>query len=345
MNASSIWRGWPGAVVARAVALLLVTSVCSLAVPGYAADDRPTIRVGVLQYGTVNWELAAMAHHGHDERHDFTLEVVPFAGSDATRIALLGGEVDIIVSDWLWVSRQRAEGSGLAFSPYSTSVGAIMVPGSASLDSLGELRGLTIGVAGGPLDKSWLLLQGHARQAHDLDLAAANEIVFAAPPLLAEQALAGDLDAMLNYWHYNARLEARGFERLISAEDAAIALGASGPTSAIGYVFDEDWATEQPELVDGFLAASRDTKALLARDDGEWQRLADSGVIRDDAEALAVLRDRFREGIPTRPLADEIEDARIVYRVLDDLAGEALLGSARSLVEGTYWQGGSNDRQ
>ena len=54
----------------------------------------------------------------------------------------------------------------------------------------------------------------------------------------------GEFDAVLNFWHFCARLEANGFRRLIGADDAAKALGASGPVSALGYVFHDKWANE-----------------------------------------------------------------------------------------------------
>lgn len=317
----------------RAIAtLLLSTAVSTFA---FAAD--PVIKVGVLKFGTVNWELKAMKHHGLDKANGFELEIVPFAGGDATRIALLGGAVDIIVSDWLWVSRQRSSGDDMTFVPYSSSVGAIMVNGDSDLKSLADLKGKKIGVAGGPLDKSWLLLQGMAAQENGGDLSADNEIVFGAPPLLAEKASDGELDAVLNYWHYCARLEAKGFRRLVSAEDAANALGSSGPVSAIGYVFGEEWAESNPAA--GFVKASRETKELMRDSDDEWQRLSTSGAIKDGPAALMVLRDRFREGIPARALDDEIVDAGAIFSVLAKLGGKKLVGGADAMADGTYWAG------
>jgi len=301
-----------------------------------AADPR-IVRVGVLKFGTVNWELKAMKHHGLDEANGFKLEIVPFAGGDATRIALLGGEVDVIVSDWLWVSRQRSEGRNFTFVPYSSSVGAIMVPKSSEINSLADLKGKVIGVAGGPLDKSWLLLQGMASQEYDLDISDENEIAFGAPPLLAEKAKDGELDAVLNYWHYCARLEAEGFRRLVSAEDAANALGSSGPVSAIGYVFDEQWGNDS--VANGFIKASRATKQIMKESDEEWQRLSTSGAIKDSPAALVILRDRFREGIPARAHDEEVADAARIYSVLSELGGKKLVGKSNVMVEGTYWDG------
>ena len=102
------------------------TEISAMAIVGARADEP--IRVGVLQFGTVNWELNAMKRGGLDKAEGVEVEIVPFAGEDATNVALQAGDVDVIVSDWLWVSRQRASGSDLTFVPYSSSVGAIMVP-------------------------------------------------------------------------------------------------------------------------------------------------------------------------------------------------------------------------
>jgi len=315
---------------------LLLTAATVLASTSAVAEGTD-VKVGVLKFGTVNWELKSMKHAENDLKNGVNVEIVPYASGDATRIALQGGEVDVIVADWLWVSRQRASGQELTFAPYSSSVGAIMVGADSGIESLEGLKDKKIGVAGGPLDKSWLLLQGMAKQEYDFDLNAENEIVFGAPPLLAEKTREGELDAMLNYWHYCARLEADGFKRLVSAEQAADALGSNGPVSAIGYVFADEWADKNPEAAMGFIQASRDTKMLLKDSDEEWDRLGSSGAIKDKEVARNTLRDRFREGIPVRPIADEIGDAGKLYKVLAELGGTKLVGDSPVMVEGTYW--------
>ena len=303
------------------------------------AADTEAVKVGVLKFGTVNWELLAMKHGELDHAEGVDVEIVPYASSEATKIALQGGAVDVIVTDWLWVSRQRANGQPLTFVPYSSAVGAIMVAADSSIDSIADIRGKKIGIAGGPLDKSWLLVQGMSLQEFGVDLKAENEIAYGAPPLLAEKTRQGELDAMLNYWHYSARLEAVGFKRVVSVEEAATALGASGPVSAIGYVFSDRWASENPIAASGFLKASRHTKQKLNESDEEWQRLVSVGAIKDKGAALLVLRDRFREGIPHRPIDEEKADAGKLYTKLAELGGRKLVGNAKSIVDGTYWQG------
>ena len=236
---------------------LLAALAAAAACPRLAAAQAPTVRLGVLKFGTVSWELDSISHHGFDAAHGVTLDVSAFAGEDATNIALQAGSVDMIVSDWLWVSRQRSEGGDLALVPYSTAVGAVMVGPQSPLGSLADLRGKSIGVAGGPLDKSWLLVRALVLRRHGFDLAAECEVAYGAPPLMSEKALSGELDAVLNFWHFCARLEAAGFRRLLGANEAARELGAKGDVSALGYVFHDAWAADNGAALAGFLGGLR----------------------------------------------------------------------------------------
>lgn len=311
--------------------------MAALAIPVRPSLAAAKVRIGVLKFGTVSWELDTLKHHGFDAANGIELDVVPFAGEDATNVAMLAGAIDVMVSDWLWVSRQRSEGGDATLVPYSTAVGAIMVAQSSPLQTLADLSGRKLGVAGGPLDKSWLLVQALARRDHGLQLTQENDVVFGAPPLLSEKAMQGELDAVLNFWHFCARLEANGFRRLIGAQDAAMALGASGPVSALGYVFSEQWADRNPDAAAGLVKASARAKDLLSRSNDEWLRLAP--VVRAEGKELETLRDRYREGIPRRPVAEEEEDAEKLYHVLAEIGGEKLVGPAPEMAPGTFWSG------
>lgn len=302
------------------------------------AQAAETVRIGVLKFGTVNWELNTIKHNRLDEAEGINLEIVPFAGEDATNVALQAGEVDVIVSDWLWVSRQRSAGQDLVFVPFSSSVGAIMVPRQSPIATLSDLKGKKIGVAGGPLDKGWLLIQGLAKRDFGVDLSSEAQPIYGAPPLLAEKAAQGELDAVLNFWHYCAKLEARGFRRLIGTDEATIALGATGRIAAIGYVFHENWAEAHPAAAIGLVSSSRAAKRILGSSDEEWKRL-DTVIKSGDEATLATLMARFREGIPSRPVAEEEADAALLYGVLASLGGEKLVGASMTMSAGTYWAG------
>src|SRR5690606_9323803 len=129
------------------------------------------------------------------------LQVLPLGSKNAVSVALQGGAVDLIVSDWIWVSRQRAAGRPYTFVPYSVATGAVVVRPDAGIEELADLQGRRLGVAGGPVDKSWLLLQAYAHRTLGKDFAASLEPTFAAPPLLNQLLLRRELPAVLNYWH------------------------------------------------------------------------------------------------------------------------------------------------
>ena len=289
----------------------------------------------MLEFGTVNWELDVIKHHGLDRARGFTLEVQAFASGQATNVALQGEAVDAIVDDYLWVSRQRSDGQMLTFIPFSSTVGALMVPQGSTVASLADLKGRSVGIAGGPVDKSWLLLQGLAAQRHGIELAAAVEPVYGAPPLLNEKVADGALDAVLNYWHFTARLEAKGYRQLVGVEEAIRELGVASVPPQLGYVFYQLFAAANPELIAAFADASRAAKELLAAD-AEWERIRPLTKAEDDA-TFAALKRRFREGIIQRWGEAERADAAKVYGVLAELGGAELVGGATELAPGTFW--------
>jgi NitT/TauT family transport system substrate-binding protein len=105
----------------------------------------------------------------------------------------------------------------------------------------------------------------------------------------------------------------------------------------LGYVFDERWAAQNRDAVARFIAVTRKAKEILASSDDEWQRIAPLAGV-SDAAALKILRDRYRAGIPRRPIADEEADARVLYGVLARLGGAELVGPAVELAPGTFYR-------
>ena len=64
---------------------------------------------------------------------------------------------------------------------------------------------------------------------------------YAAPPLLNELIERNEIDAVLNYWHYNARLKSKGYRELLSIENILKDLGIKTKIPAYGWVFSEDF--------------------------------------------------------------------------------------------------------
>lgn len=300
------------------------------------AADAPPVKVGTLKFGTVNWELAVIAD-GLDSKHGFTLSRVDFADKDATSIALQSGEVDVIVTDWIWVATQRKLGHNFTFVPFSRAVGAVMADPAKGIKTVADLAGRSIGIAGGPTDKSWVLLQAYARKTAGLDLKEKADVQFGAPPLLNELVQRGKLDAVLNFWHYNARLKGKGFAPVISVRDILPELGLEADPPLLGWVFSEQWAADHSDLAKGLIDASYEAKALLKTDDAVWETLRPIMDAEDDATFQA-LKEGYRDGIPDRYERKDIAAAENAFAVMRR-ADPASVANLEALPEGTFWSG------
>ncbi|MEO8599438.1 MAG: ABC transporter substrate-binding protein [bacterium] len=321
--------------ILTAMLLALTVVLSATAQPG---PQLAPLRVGVLEFGTVNWELEVIQRLGLAKKRGIDLQIVPLASSDASVVALQGGAVDIIVSDWIWVTRQRAESNLYSFAPYSNAVGSVMVKADSGITKLADLKGKKLGIAGGPSDKTWLLLRAYAQRKLGIDLTKFTEPTYAAPPLLNALAERGQVDAALNFWNYAARLEVEGMHPLIELPEILRGLGIEKPIPLIGWVFREDWAAANTATVKNFLAASYEAKAVLAKSDAQWDLLRPKMRAENDA-VFNALRAKFRAGIPACSDPDSMAAVAATFKILAETGGEKLVGKSKSLSNGTFWPG------
>jgi NitT/TauT family transport system substrate-binding protein len=301
-----------------------------------SARAAETLRIGLQSTGTFAWQLDVIRRHGLADNAGLDLKVSEFASPDAAKLALNGGSVDLAVVDWLWVARARALGAKLLFYPYSSAVGAIMVKHDSPVHGIEDLKGRVLAVAGGPLDKSWLIVRAAALQ-RGIDLKREAKLEYGAPPLMAEKLQQGEAAAGLNFWNFCARLETHGYRRIFDVREAEAALGLREPVALIGYVFSEKFAAEHRSAIDRFIAAAQKADQIMLQSDEEWDALRPLMNAEDD-KTFRAYRDRTREGIPRRPIAAEQADARALFKTLADIGGADLVGPSRELDPGLYYQ-------
>lgn len=329
-TAIDCWRAFLGRFFSAVYFVTVILFACE-------AEATEKLRLAVQKTGTLAWELAVITGRGLDKEAGLDLEVAEIATPEAAKIALLGGAADIILSDWLWVARQRNLGRHLVFWPYSTALGAVMIPASSPIRDLSDLKGKKLAVAGGPLDKSWLLLQALAAKSN-LDLAHQATILYGAPPLLYQKAAAGEADATLNYWTFCVALESLGFRRLIDMEEVERRLGVKGPVAMVGYVFDERFAQAHAAVLSRFFEIAAKAKDVLSHSDEDWQTIAKRvGIAQRE---LALYRAVYVKGFPKRSIAEEAADARVLYKLLAEIGGPDLVGNADELDEATFYRQG-----
>jgi len=303
------------------------------AAPALAGD---VVRIGLQTTGTFAWQLDVMRRHGLAANAHLDLQVSEFASPDAGKLALNSGAVDIAVVDWLWVARARALGAKLLFYPYSTAAGAIMAKSDSPVRAIEDLKGRVLAIAGGSLDKSWLIVQGAALR-RGIDLKRDAKLEYGAPPLMAEKLQQGEADAGLNFWNFCAAEEAQGYRRILEVREAERELGLREPVALIGYAFSEEFAAAHKRELDRFIGLAHQANDIMRQSDQEWEALRPLMKAENDATFKAY-RDRTREGMPRRSIAAEAQDARALFRALAAIGGKELVGPAQELDQNLYYQ-------
>ncbi|UVO17135.1 ABC transporter substrate-binding protein [Stutzerimonas stutzeri] len=261
------------------------------------AQELPVLTLSVLQFGTPHWELEHLKRQQLDRANGFELRVRLVADVPASRLALSSGSADGAVSDLLWAQARYEAGSAYRYLPFSAQIGEVLVPTGSAIRQLADLRGKRLGVAGGPDGLGWRLLQ-QAAAKQGIDLAREAQVQYAAPPLLGQALRRGQLDALLTFWHFSARMRGEGgVQSAFGLADLLKSLEFDAHLPVLGYLFPEPWAQSNEDLLQRFARALRQTKDELAREPQHWQALRPLMRAENDA-VFAALRDSFVEGIP-----------------------------------------------
>lgn len=312
--------------------------LCLLALSTAAtAETAPNIiRVGALAFGTLNWELAVIKSQKLDTAHQIRIETTELASPEAGRIGLQGNSIDIMVSDWIWVARQRSQGQDYTFAPFSSSHGALMVAKESPIHGIADLAGKRLGVAGGGMDKNWLLLQAVAQKTAALDLEQKATVTFGAPPLLNQSLVQGQLDALLTYWNYAAKLEAQGYRQILDGRAIQSALGIDTDVPALGYVFREGWAKAHHDAVDSFLKATAEARKQICDSDSIWQEVS-SLTQEKDTQVQSALRKHYCDGRVTSFGDKEVLSAQQIFKRIEPLSTHPAGKDTRTLPAGVFW--------
>ena len=295
-------------------------------VPRLAWAETPAkLRVASVKFGSLSWLLDTIRHEGLDKSAAIDIDVLEVATNQAGPIALLAGEADIIVSDWTWAMRQRAAGEKLKFAPFSSALGAIMVPSGGPVAKLGDLAGKKLGVAGSAIDKSWLLLRGYSRKKLGKDIADLATPTFGTAPLLSEELRSGRLDAVLNFWTYAARLSSEGYTQMLRMDDVLKELGVTPVPSMVGFIWKEDTEAAKGKAIEAFLGAVAKGNKVLLKSDEAWARLKPLVKPQSDAELKSIAA-FYRSGVPKPWGTQETQAAQSLMNLLVEVGDQELVG-------------------
>ncbi len=315
---------------AMAGALLLTT--------GASAQDL-VLSLGIQESGTAQWEVETIKALGLDKKHGLDLQLRPVADSKAGQIALQSGAVDVILSDFVWVSIQRNQGNMVTLVSHSLAVGGVMVDPASGIDSVDDLKGKTIAIGGGPVDKSWIVLQAYYASKTGGRLVDEVKAEYGAPPLVNELLAKGEADASLNFWQWNARAKAAGKVELLSVKQMLADMGVADQAPLLGWAFMDTTAEAKTDALKAFFDASFEAKQVLLTDDAHWETLKGVMNAADDESLFKQLRDDYRAGIVTAYDPNNIGAAQASFELMAKYGGAELVGDVPTLAEGTFWKG------
>lgn len=303
----------------------VMTAAAAIGPAASSAQDG-TLKVGTVKFGSVNWLMETIKAEGIDKALKLDVALVELSNNQAGPISLLSGGSDVIVSDWTWALRQRGLGEALKFAPYSSTLGGVVVPANSQIKSLNDLAGHRLGVAGSGIDKSWLLLQAYARKKLGFDIAGKATVQFGAAPLLTELVRDGKLDAMLNFWTQNARLESLGFRQVVGMKDVMSELAIDPVPAFVGFVWKEQSeATRRPQIM-ALLDAAAQANAILAKSDAAWDRIRPLMKAQSDVEAKA-LRAAYVSGIASPWRDADMKSAEKIMGLLIEAGDTEFVGA------------------
>lgn len=310
-------------LLASTGAALAVAGVTAIPLRGRAAGAP--LRLVSVKYGSLSWVIETIRARGLDDKAGLAFEVVDVTSNQAGPVALLSGGADVIVSDWTWAMRQRALGEKLKFAPYSSALGALVVPEKSDIADISGLEGKSLGVAGSAIDKSWLLLRAYAKRKLGRDMAEYAHPSFGAAPLLAEEIRSGRIDAVLNFWTHAARLTGSGFRQILSVSDVMKNLGIDPVPSLVGFIWKEDYEADHAREIETLLQVVAEANAVLATDDAAWERLRPLVKPASDGEFRAIIA-AYRAGIPKPWGPAELKSAEKLMQVLVEAGDAELMG-------------------
>ena len=308
---------------------ILLLSIISL-------QAQENLRIGVLAFGTVNWELDVLKHHNLDKKYGFDLDVVELASKNAQLVSLQSKDVNMIVNDWIWVNTQKAKGKNFSFYPYSKATGTLLVNENSNINTLLDLKGKHLGIAGGVYDKTWLLFRAYSKSKYDIDLKDIVNPLFASAPILYKKMQDDSLQAAINFWHFNAKLESKNIKALIEISEILKELDIQKDVSFVGWTFDTKFANENKDLINAFLKASKESKEILKNSDEEWNRIKEQMSVKNDKEFEA-LKNGYKKGIIEEFDENSIGDLQKVFKILLKEGGDKFVEDSTSLDNSIFW--------
>jgi ABC-type nitrate/sulfonate/bicarbonate transport system substrate-binding protein len=253
-------------------------------------------------------------------------------------LMLAEGQVDIGYAGFTTMATARSQGKDTivvygVFSP----VNAVFVPHDSKLDSLDDLRGLKLGIFGGPGSTTFGFLSVIAKNWYDLDLFNDVELITAPGPVLIELMERGDLDAVLLGTIESIEMQAEERFRVLTDLSAEYREHEGGRAPAhVTIATNEAFANANPDIVRDYLAAYRTTLDYIRNNPEVWDAFADS-IEMESPASRRMLREKMGPNLIDTWDAEQIAVQNDYLNLVKEVIGESVLGSVpNDLIRDEY---------
>lgn len=309
--------------------------LCSLFASGLGASlaaaetpikgDGGTIRLMVNMAGTQSYPPYVMNKLGLEQKYGFVLKTMPSATTQTTVTGFQSGDADMGMMGWNDLSRIIAGGvKVVGIAPFLGWANTIVVPVDSPIKNLGDLKGKKVGVYS-RTSLDWVVMQANALKLYHLDLNKDITIQEGAISLLRGLMEQNALDATQMFNDLTAPMVVSGkFRSLGTIQKLVTELGLPDMPFLM-YVVKTDYAAAHPADVKAFLAAYRESIAVLEKDDSAWAERAKEMSMTDN-ETVSALRDQTRPMLASTFKPGDEAAIRKTWEMLVATAGAQTLG-------------------
>lgn len=291
-----------------------------------AAGTSTVITAGMQASGTFSWMLHAIEYFGIDDELGISINGVTYATKEATELALMAGDVDVTVDDFVNVVLMRSRDVPVrAVYPYTLALGGLIVRNDSDIESIADLRGKVIGAAS-LSDKSLLILRVLTTSKYGFDPQFDSETMAAAAPLMSELASRGDMDAVLPFWHFAARMVGTGeFREIATVHGMLDELGMSSDLPNLVVLANDNM---DRQALGKFLQALDMAAERMKHDEGIWESILAEGLYSlPDESLMTSVRERWEASLPGQWNDDIVQGLVELVEEMVRVAGAEVVGT------------------
>jgi ABC-type nitrate/sulfonate/bicarbonate transport system substrate-binding protein len=295
----------------------LVLAAGSLAGPARAGEGPIPLRFSSIANASQSYIPAVMIERGIDKKYGLAVQLIPLSTPAQQWTSLRSGDADVSSGSFLDLLRQRQAGLKVkAFRAFYTFGNPIVAPPDKPFHKLSDLRGVPVGVPSAIL-LDWMILRAAGRKAEGFDIGKDARVVEAAPQLLMQQLLRGQLAASYMFADFVLQPIVEGkLREVTTVRKVMTEAGLDTRAFYLIYTVADAWrAKHGPEAVGRLVAAMDEAAEVMDKDDGVWPALAKRSGVEDPKllpEFVKMQRARFKveysraQVEPTQRLLDEM---------------------------------------